>query len=65
MMYNETYLKGFVWHNDRLNKNGDVFSWVRSDVIRMITLQKLCESLNILQTIFNDKFLWWLYIWSC
>ena len=47
MMYNETYLKGFVWHNDRLNKNGDVFSWVRSDVIRMITLQKLCESLNI------------------
>ena len=47
MMYNETYLKGFVWHNKRLDKDGDVFSWVRSDIIRMITLQKLCEGLNI------------------
>ena len=47
MMYNETLMKGFVWHNDRLNKRGDVFSWVRSDIIRMITLQKLCEALDI------------------
>ena len=47
MMYNETHMKGFVWHNERLNKKGDVFSWVRSDIIRMITLQKLCEALDI------------------
>ena len=47
MMYNETHMKGFVWHNDRINKKGDVFSWVRSDIIRMITLQKLCGALNI------------------
>tara|TARA_Y100001937_G_scaffold93149_1_gene126165 strand:+ start:1847 stop:2653 length:807 start_codon:yes stop_codon:yes gene_type:complete len=47
MMYNETFMKGFTWHNHRLNKKGDVFSWVRSDVLKMITLQKLCEGLNI------------------
>ena len=47
MMYNETYLKGFTWYNHRLDKKGDVFSWVRSDVLKMITLQKLCEGLNI------------------
>ena len=47
MMYNETYLKGFTWYNHRLDKKGDVFSWVRSDVLKMITLQKLCEGLNM------------------
>ena len=64
MMYNETYLKGFTWYNHRLDKKGDVFSWVRSDVLKMITLQKLCEGLNIPYKQFQMVDLFKGYLWQ-
>ena len=47
MFYNEKFIKGFKWLNDRKNRPGDVFSWTRETVLGYLQFQSLCERYNV------------------
>ena len=40
MFYNEKFIKGFKWLNDRKNRPGDVFSWTRETVLSYLQFQR-------------------------
>ena len=44
---NEKFVKGFQWQNMRLNRLGDIFSWVRESLLGYITLQNVCKRYDI------------------
>ena len=47
MFYNEKFIKGFRWMNERKNRLGDVFSWTRETILGYIQFQNLCERYNL------------------
>jgi len=44
---NERFVTGYKWQNSRLNRPGDVFSWVRETLLGYVTLQNVCKRYNI------------------
>ena len=47
MFFNERFIKGFRWMNERKDRPGDVFGWTRETILGYIQFQNLCERYNL------------------